>query len=275
MACGENPKRVYAEKGGPSTRMGNVAGFRTAFAQAQAYRRKWQRYRDALKRDESQGKDDDDEPPEPPDRDLALETLAQVLSGELLVHNHCYRADEMITMMSVAEEFGFEIRSFHHAAEAYKIADVLAARGVAASMWADWWGFKAEAFDGVRENAAMVSAAGGRAIIHSDSAIGGQRLNQEAAKAMYAGRRAGLDIPDDEALRWITAHPAWALGVDAQVGTLEPGKQADVVVWSGDPFSVYTLAQQVYIEGELVFDRAKETPQDGNDFEVGLEKRSR
>ncbi len=289
MACGENPKRVYGQKGGPATRMGNVAGYRKAFQGAVEYRRTWQRYRDEQARweakqharrqrrsnDSAREKDDDDKdddklPPAPPAHDAGMETLAAVLDGEILVHMHCYRADEMSLMMDLADDFGFRIRSFHHAVEAYKIADRLAARDVAASVWADWWGFKAEAYDGIRENAALLSAAGGRPIIHSDSAIGIQRLNQEAAKAMFAGRRMGLSIADDEALRWITANPAWALGIEQQVGTLEVGKQADLVVWNGDPFSVYTKADQVYIEGRLVHDRRWGQSRPRSDFEVGL-----
>ena len=269
MACGENPKRVYKEKGGPATRMGNIAGFRAAFQKAVEYRRKWEMYRVKKKRFADNPKPDKD-PPDEPERDFGLETLVDVLEGEVLVHNHCYRADEMIIMMDLAETFGFKIRSFHHAVEAYKIADRLANHGAAASVWADWWGFKIEAYDGIRENAAMVSRAGGRAIIHSDSAHGIQRLNQEAAKAMYAGRRAGFEIAEDEALRWITANPAWALGVHDQVGTLEEGKHADVVVWDGDPFSVYTKAQMVFIEGHLVFDRNDREHQPQSDFESGM-----
>jgi imidazolonepropionase-like amidohydrolase len=281
MACGENPKRVYGEKGGPYTRMGNIAGFREAFQRATEYRAKWQRHGEKLRKRERErgacggacasggdGSKDDEGPPDPPERNFGLETLVGVLDGEILVHNHCYRADEMSLMLDLAATYGFEIRSFHHAVEAYKIADLLAARGVAASVWADWWGFKAEAFDGIRENAAFVSAAGARAIIHSDSGIGIQRLNQEAAKAMYAGRRIGLEITEDEALRWITANAAWALGVDAMVGTLEPGKHADIVVWSGDPFSVYAKAEHVFIEGELVYDSKAATTRE-SDFEVG------
>jgi imidazolonepropionase-like amidohydrolase len=282
IACGENPKRVYGEKGGPHTRMGNMAGFRGAFQLAREYQLKWARYQQQLQKDASgaddHSSDDDDEddedgsqddsPPEPPARDLGLETLVDVLEGRVLVHNHCYRADEMLAMLALAEEFGFEIRSFHHAVEAYKIADQLAAHGTAASMWADWWGFKAEAFDGIRENAAMVAAAGARAIIHSDSSIGIQRLNQEAAKAMYSGIRANLRVDENEALRWITANPAWALGIDRWVGTLEPGKHADLVVWSLNPFSVYAKAEQVYIEGRLVFDH-RQSPADSSDFELG------
>ncbi|MFN3182546.1 MAG: amidohydrolase [Nannocystaceae bacterium] len=260
MACGENPKRVYGEKGGPVTRMGNMAGFRTAFQKATEYRRKHEHHRAHA--------DDEDAGP-PPERDLGMETLAGVLAGDILVHNHCYRADEMLGMLALADEFGFEIRSFHHAVEAYKIADRLAEAGVSASVWADWWGFKAEAFDTTRANAAILSAAGARAIIHSDSAQGIQRLNQEAAKAKAAGERAGLNISEDEALRWVTANAAWALGIHETTGTLEPGKMADVVVWSGDPLSVYTRTEKVYMEGALVFDR-DDPDAHHTDFEVGI-----
>jgi len=282
MACGENPKRVYGQKSGPSTRMGNVAGYRDAFQKAREYQRNWDKYR----RDHAKWMVEKDQPPpepepggpparagkkldepQPPAQDLALETLSGVLRGEILVHNHCYRADEMALMLKLADSFGFRIRSFHHANEAYKIADRLAAAGTSASVWADWWGFKAEAFDGIRENAALLTQAGARAIIHSDSPIGIQRLNQEAAKAMYAGRRIGIDIPDDMALKWITLHPAWALGIDEQTGSLEPGKFADLVVWSGTPFSVYSVAEQVFIAGDQVYVRGKVEPH--ADFDLG------
>jgi len=281
MACGENPKRVYGNKSGPSTRMGNVAGYRDAFQKAVEYQRTWAKYRKDLsewtaKKDEPAEDSDDGkdgkkgkkrEEPTPPARDFAMETLSGVLRGEILVHNHCYRADEMSGMLELAATYGFTIRSFHHATEAYKIADRLAAAGTSASVWADWWGFKAESFDGIRENAALLTQAGARAIIHSDSPVGIQRLNQEAAKAMHAGRRAGLTVTDDQALRWITANPAWALGIAEKTGTLEPGKLADLVVWSGDPFSVYTVAEQVFIAGELVYARGSLEPR--TDFELG------
>ncbi len=276
MACGENPKRVYGDKSGPQTRMGNVHGYRDAFQKAVEYRRSWKKYEKAKKKaaaDKRRGVTPgsggkEEASADPPARDFALETLVKVLDGEILVHNHCYRADEMSLMLDLAETYGFTIRSFHHAVEAYKIADRLAEADTAASVWADWWGFKAEAFDGVRENAALLEAAGARAIIHSDSAIGIQRLNQEAGKAMYAGRKAGLEITEDQALRWITYNPAWALGVEARTGTLEVGKLADVVVWSGSPFSVYTAAEQVYIGGELVYERGSHEPR--SDFELGF-----
>jgi len=255
MACGENPKRVYHSRG-PSTRMGNMAGYREAFSQAESYRRRWDKWHK-----DHQG--------DPPDRNLRLETLAEVLRGNIYVQNHCYRADEMAQMLDLAHEFGFKIRSFHHAVEAYKIADLLAREGTSVSVWADWWGFKEEAMDGIHENAALNQAAGGRPLIHSDSPSGIQRLNQEAAKAMYYGQRSGIPVTRDQALRWITANPAWTLGLDSVVGTLEPGKMADVVVWSGDPFSVYGKAVQVYNDGWLVYDRNDPAHQPRTDFELG------
>jgi imidazolonepropionase-like amidohydrolase len=153
--------------------------------------------------------------------------------------------------------------------EAYKIADLLAAEGTAASVWADWWGFKMEAYDGIPENAGLLEQAGATAIIHSDDASGIQRLNQEAAKALYAARRAGIDVTREQAIRWITANPAWALGIDSTTGTLEVGKHADVVLWSGDPFSVYSKAEQVYNDGWLVFDRNDPAHQPETDFNLG------
>ena len=256
MACGENPKRVYASRG-PSTRMGNMAGYRAAFIEAERYRKKWDTWLKDRKGDA-------------PDRNLRNETLAGVLRGDILVQNHCYRADEMAQMLDLAREFGFKIRAFHHAVESYKVADLLAAAGTSVSIWADWWGFKEEAMDGILENAALNQQAGGRPVIHSDSPSGIQRLNQEAAKAMYAGIRAGIPVTRDQALRWITANPAWTLGIDSVVGTLETGKMADVVVWSADPFSVYAQALQVFNDGWLVYDRADPRRQPRTDFELRL-----
>jgi imidazolonepropionase-like amidohydrolase len=252
MACGENPKRVYGGKGrAPSTRMGNVAGYRSAWIAAAEYREKL----------------DGDEPPK---RDLQLETLAGVLAGEILVHNHCYRADEMAVMLDIADEFGYKITSFHHAVESYKIADRLAEAGVCSSMWADWWGFKLEAWDGIRENIAMVEAAGACAIVHSDSDIGIQRLNQEAAKAMAAGRRVGIDITPATAIRWITLNPARSLGIADETGSLEVGKRGDVVLWDRDPFSVYARAEIVFIDGARAYDRGDPERQPRTDFELGV-----
>jgi len=256
MACGENPKRVYAQRG-PSTRMGNVAGYRAEWIKAEQYRRKWDKWLA-------------DPTGEPPARDLAMETLAEVLRGNILVQNHCYKAEEMVQMIDVAREFGYEVRSFHHAVEAYKIADRLAAAGVAVSVWADWGGFKMEALDGVKANAAMAHAAGARTVIHSDDGSVSQRLNQEAAKAMAAGNAAGVRVTPDEAIKWFTANAAWVLGLEDRIGTLEPGKNADIVLWSGDPFSVYTRAERVWIDGVPRYDRGAPDRNWRTDFELGF-----
>jgi imidazolonepropionase-like amidohydrolase len=275
MACGENPKRVYGSKGQfPSTLMGDVAGYRQAFADAQDYRRQWDKYeRDLAEYAKNKGgknADSKKQPPSPPKRDLKLETLAEVLEGDIRVQMHCYRSDEMATMLDVADEFGFRIAAFHHAVEAYKIAGLLARKGVCAAMWADWWGFKIEAYDGIQENIAIVDAPKNScAMLHSDSEDGIQRLNQEAAKAMSRGVRAGLDIPPERAIRWLTANPAKALGLDDRIGTLEPGKNADVVIWNRDPFSVYALADEVFIDGAVRFDRAHPPRQPPSDFLLG------
>ncbi len=246
MACGENPMRVYGGRNtAPSTRMGNVAGYRKAWQAASEYRDRWRKW-----------KTDGADPAKRPDRNLQLETLMGVLDGEIRVQNHCYRADEMATMIDISKEFGFKIASFHHAVEAYKIRDLLAANDICASMWADWWGFKLEAYDGITQNIALVHEAGGCAIVHSDSADGIQRLNQEAAKAIRAGADAGIAISQADAVKWISINPAKALGIEKVTGSLEPGKNADVVIWSGDPFSAYAHADRVFIDGAQVFDRA-------------------
>ncbi|MCZ0943446.1 MAG: amidohydrolase [Gammaproteobacteria bacterium] len=257
MACGENPKRVYGERmQAPMTRMGNVAGYRAAWAEAAAYRDQRQQFESG-------------EAEAPPDRNLALDTLAAVLDGEILVHNHCYRADEMAVMMDIAEEFGYAITAFHHATESYKIADLLAEAGICSAVWADWWGFKLEAFDGITQNAALIDAAGACAIIHSDSEELIQRLNQEAAKAMTAGRRMGMATSDAQAMSWITGNAAKALGIAAETGTLSVGKAADAVLWDRHPFSVYARAEKVWIDGHLYYDRSDPTRQPVSDFDLG------
>jgi imidazolonepropionase-like amidohydrolase len=256
MACGENPKRVYGGRGqAPVTRMGNVAGYRAAWIEAADYRDKIK----AAK--EGRG--------EAPARDLKLETLMGVLEGEILVHNHCYRGDEMSIMLDIAKEFGYKVGTFHHAVEAYKIADLLAKSDTCAAMWADWWGFKMEAYDGIRENIALVDKAGACAIVHSDSPIGIQRLNQEAAKVIGAAARVDIDIPPEMAIRWITANAAKSLGILEQTGTLESGKMADLVVWTGNPFSVYTRAERVYIDGALAYQLGNENLNPVTDFTLG------
>jgi len=263
MACGENPKRVYGTKGvAPATRMGNMAGYRAQWIEAQQYIDDWAEYETAM----AAGKED----AKRPTRDLRLETLAAALKGEILVHMHCYRADEMMTVLDMADEFGYRIAAFHHGVEAYKVADELAKVGSCGALWADWWGFKAEAYDGIQENIAMVDRPkGGCAIVHSDSSEGIQRLNQEAAKAMTRGIAAGMVITPEHAIQWITANPAKSMGILDQTGTLEPGKMADVVVWNGNPFSVYAKAEQVFIDGALVYDRYDPARQPVTDFELG------
>lgn len=260
MACGENPKRVYGDKGGPGTRMGNVAGYRQAWADAQDYKAKWDRYYREYEADKD---------PKIPQRDLKLETLQGVLDGEIIVHMHCYRADDMGTMLDVMKEFNYQIGSFHHAVESYKIADRLAEENVCSSMWADWWGFKMEAYDAIQENIPMVHSAGACAIVHSDSDQGIQRLNQEAAKAWADGNRVGLNISQADAWQWLSANPAKSLGIFEQTGSIEVGKNADVVLWSSDPFSTYSQAEHVYIDGALAYDRNNPDSWPVSDFELG------
>jgi imidazolonepropionase-like amidohydrolase len=259
MACGENPMRVYgARNSPPQTRMGNVAGYRKAWAAAAEYRDRWRKW-----------KADGSDPAKRPDRNLQLETLMGVLDGEIRIQNHCYRGDEMATMIGIAKEFGYKIASFHHAVESYKVRDLLAANDICSSMWADWWGFKLEAYDGIRQNIALVHESGACAIVHSDSADGIQRLNQEAAKAMRAGAEAGITIGRADAVKWISINPAKALGIEKITGSLEPGKSADVVIWSGDPFSAYAHAERVFIDGAQVFDRADAARSRRSDFQLG------
>jgi imidazolonepropionase-like amidohydrolase len=264
MACGENPKRVYGEGKHefPSTRMGNVAGYRAQWVEAQEYLRDKEEYQQKLASGAKDAK--------PPKRDLRLDTLAAALQGDIIVHMHCYRADEMATVLDMSQEFGYHVAAFHHAVEAYKIADLLAEHHVCAAMWADWWGFKMEAYDGIPENIAFVDAApGGCAIVHSDSEEGIQRLNQEAAKAITHGARVGLNIPPERAIRWLTANPAQVLGILDRTGTLEVGKMADVVVWNRNPFSVYARANLVFIDGVVRYDRADPAVAPQSDFLIG------
>lgn len=276
MACGENPKRVYGEQGGPSTRMGNFAGYRAAWIEAADYKKKWEKYwdeKDAFdkkKGDKPAAGADEAKETEAPTRDLKLETLAMALNGDIVVNMHCYRGDEMALVIDMAKEFGYRVTTFHHGVEAYKVADLLAENGICAAVWADWWGFKLEAYDTIRENAALVAAQpNGCAIIHSDDQYGIQRLNQEAGKAMADGNRIGLNITPEQAISWITSNPAKAMGVGDKTGSLEAGKMADVVVWSGDPFSVYAQAEKVFIDGALLYDRGDPKRSPRTDFEIG------
>ena len=256
MACGENPKRVYGSKGNmPQTRMGNIALARETWIKAQAYKRKWDKYY-------KNGGD-------MPERDLAMDTLKGVLEGKILVQNHCYRADEMANMIDMAKEFGYKITAFHHAVEAYKIADLLRDNDICAVMWADWYGFKMEAYDAIKENIPLVHNSGACAMVHSDDANGIQRLNQEVAKALADGRRAGINVSDEVAWEWLSRNPAKALGILARTGTLAPGKMADVVLWNGNPYSDYTRPERVWIDGALMYDANDPKRRPVSDFELG------
>jgi len=262
MACGENPKRVYgSRKELPSTRMGNMAGYRAAWAEATEYKAAWARY----EADYKAGKN-----PVAPTRDLELDTLMGVLDGDILIHNHCYKAEEMAMMIDLSKEFNYHAGTFHHGIEAYKIADLLAQNGNCAAMWPDWWGFKMEAYDMVQENVAIVDAKENScAVVHSDSGTTIQRLNQEAGKVMYMSNDKGFDIKPETAITWITSNAARSLGIDDKTGSLVAGKNADVVVWNGNPFSVYAKAEQVFIDGAKVYDRFDEKYQAKSDFLLG------
>jgi imidazolonepropionase-like amidohydrolase len=251
MACGENPKRVYGGRNQmPGTRMGNMALNRQTWIRAAEYKRKVDKGETVT-------------------RDLAMETLAGVLSGKILVHNHCYRADEMALVIDMAKEFGYKVSTFHHAVESYKIADLLAREGICSAMWADWWGFKMESYDGVNENIPLVHNAGACTIVHSDDANGIQRLNQEAAKALADGRRMGINVPDEVAWTWLSYNPAKALGIADKTGSLKVGKMADVVLWNGNPLSVYSRPEKVWIDGALMYDANDPKKRPVSDFELG------
>ena len=247
MACGENPKRVYGSRGRmPSTRMGNLAVNRQTWLDAIEY----------ANNDKAK-------------RDLAKETLVGVLRGEILVHNHCYRADEMALVLDMAKEMGYKVTAFHHAVEAYKIGDLLRENGVCSAIWADWYGFKMESYDGILENAAFLQHEGACVVIHSDDQNDIQRLNQEAVKAQKAGLRLGMNIPDATVISWITLNPARAMGIDTLTGSLEPGKMADVVLWNGNPLSVYARPEKVWVDGALMFDAMNPKTRPVSDFELG------
>jgi imidazolonepropionase-like amidohydrolase len=262
MACGENPKRVYGSKGvAPYTRMGNMAGYRQAWIEATEYKAAWEQYEAAYKAGLN---------PTAPERDIKYDTLRGVLDGEILIHNHCYKAEEMAMMIDLSKEFGYHAGTFHHGIEAYKVADLLAENGNCAALWPDWWGFKMEAYDMVQENVAIVDAVKNScAVVHSDSDTTIQRLNQEAAKIMYTANQNGFNLTEEHAIKWITYNAAKSLGVADKTGSLEAGKQADVVIWDKNPFSVYSKAQEVYVDGAKVYDRNDEKYQAVSDFMLG------
>lgn len=253
MACGGNPKQAFAGRNLLNSRQGEIAAMREAFGEAEEYRNGHHGHSHA-----HHG---------PPDGNLRAQTLAKVLDGTMPVHIHCYRSDDMARLIDLSHEFGFHIAAFHHAAEAYKIAPLLVSNGICIAGWPDWWGFKPEAEDSIRENLAIIDAAGGCAMVHSDIPVLGEHLNLEAAKAAAAGRRMGLSIPPERVIRWITSNPAKALGLEHRIGRLAIGFDADVVLWSGDPFSVYSRPQKVILDGAVVFDA--NAPNRPSDFELG------
>ncbi|WP_447728641.1 amidohydrolase family protein [Sphingomonas koreensis] len=257
MACGENPKSWGADDDneGPTSRQGVIAFMRQGFLDAQTYKRAWEKHRAGGGA--------------APERNLKLETLAGILSGDVRVNLHCYRAGDIAAVLSIAKEFGFRIGAIHHATEAYKIPGLLRESGTCAAVWADWWGFKMEAQDAVRAEAPMLERTGVCVMMHSDSPADGQRLNITAAKAAAAGRRIGIDTPPETMIKWTTSNPAKLLGLDKQVGTLAPGYRADLVVWSGNPFSIYSKADLVLIDGAVAWDRAKPRTGPVSDFELG------
>ncbi len=235
MACGENPKRVYEkDEDGPSTRMGNLAGMRAAFQGALDYRELRRR-----------------KPGETP-KDHGKEALLDVLDGEVRVHVHCYRHDDIEGIYRVMDEYGVKVASIQHALEAYKVRDLIAAHGSSIATWPDWWGFKLEAYDGIPENAEYSRRAGVNVVIHSDSANTVQRLYTEAAKLLATG------MSEADALETVTLAPARLLGVEARVGSIEVGKDADLALFRQHPLDVYTLVEKTWVDGALVFDRSTE-----------------
>lgn len=261
MAMGENPKRVYGGKGQmPSTRMGIMAKHREVWTKAKEYAEKQARHQEKLARFAEkeaahakkldEGKDSDaPDRPEPPEFDGMLSTLADVLAGKVRVQVHCYRKDDIMDILRVSDEFGFKIAALHHVLEGYKVPEELVARGIGASTWPDWWGFKMESHDGIPQGMAIMANAGVVVALQSDSANIGQRLYHEAAKAAKYG------MTRQQALESITINGAKILGTDKQIGTLEPGKSADFAIYSADPFDMYATVEKTWIDGVQVFDR--------------------
>ena len=258
FALGENPKQSnWGNRGSrfPNTRSGVEATMRRAFTEAQEYRKAWDEHGKAR----AAGK-----VTEPPRRDLRLETLAGILAGEIRVHCHCYRADEILMVMKVAEDFGFKIATLQHVLEGYKVAPEIAAHGAGASTFSDWWGYKIEAFDATPYNAAMMAEAGIVVSLNSDSDEMIRRLNIEAAKAVKYG-----GVSEVEALKMITLNPARQLGIASRVGTIEPGKDADLAIFNGHPLSPYSRCVMTLVDGDVVFERPKGADQATSGFAIG------
>src|SRR3989454_1196011 len=247
FALGENVKRSNFSIPGqprryPATRMGVEETIRGAFIEARDYKKAWGDYNERFAAGEKSLI--------PPRRDLRLDPLIEVLEGKRYVHSHCYREDEILMLLRVAKEFGFKVRTFQHVLEGYKVADELAAAGVGASTFSDWWAYKVEAYDAIPYNAALMTRRGVVVSINSDSAEEATHLNQEAAKTMKYG-----GLTHDEALKLVTINPAIQLGIDKRVGSIEVGKDADLVVYNHDPLSAYAVVQKTLIDGRVYFDR--------------------
>ena len=242
FASGENPKRVYGRRNElPSTRMGNFEVMRQAFEDAKAYMATWDAYNAKVAKGDKEAV--------APKKDLKLEALADVLRGNLYVQIHCYRADEFLTEEAIAKEYGYKVRAFHHALEMYKVGDKIAPTGTGIATFADWWGFKDEAWDAIPWNAVMSMREGVRVALKSDSNDYVRRLNQEAGKMIHYG-----GATEEEALKMVTLNPAWIIGVDDHVGSIDTGKDGDIVIWNTDPLSTYARTEKVYIDGDLFFD---------------------
>ena len=251
FALGENVKRSRSAnipnvpRRYPQTRMGVMDVIRQAFTDAREYKAKWDSYNRRKAAGETHLI--------PPRRDLQLDPLVEILEGKRLVHSHCYRADEILQLLRVAEEFGFKIATFQHVLEGYKVAKEIAAHGAGASTFSDWWAYKVEAYDAIPYNAAIMTEKGVVVSINSDSAEEARHLNQEAAKAMKWG-----GLSETEALKLVTLNPAIQLRIDNRVGSIETGKDADLVIYNKHPLSVYAVAQKVFIDGKLYFDRERD-----------------
>jgi imidazolonepropionase-like amidohydrolase len=251
FALGENPKRSsFTPQPGqqrryPATRMGVEETIRDAFVRARDYKKSWDEYRAAVAKGDKNAI--------VPRRDLQLEPLVEVLEGKRYVHSHCYRADEILMLINIADEFGFKVRTFQHVLEGYKVAKEIAKHGAGASTFADFWGYKIEAYDAIAYNTAILVRHGVVTSVNSDSNERARRLNVEAAKAMRYG-----DLTEEEALKLITINPAWQLGIQDRVGSIEVGKDADLAVWTAHPLSVYARVETTLIDGEIFFDRQQD-----------------
>ncbi len=250
FALGENVKRSGSSGGGaaqryPGTRMGTEDVIRDAFIEARNYMQDWDNYRKRAAAGDAAAI--------PPRKDLKLESLAEVLRGERLAFVHGYRTDEMLMMLRLADEFGFKVTSFEHALEGYKIAKELAAHGTVASTFSDWWAYKVEAYDAIPYNAALMVRKGVMVVLNSDDVEQARHLNQEAAKCMKYG-----GLTEQEALALVTLNPARQLQIDQRVGSIDPGKDADLVIYNHHPLSVYAVPQKVLIDGQVYFDIQKD-----------------